>query len=67
MKKLFALLLVLVLALSCTAMAAEKNKIVLSTMITGSAAEYGKMIKNGASLALKKFNEKNGTELEPAM
>lgn len=62
MKKLFALLLVLVLALSCTAMAAEKNKIVLSTMITGSAAEYGKMIKNGASLALKKFNEKNGTD-----
>ena len=61
MKKLFAVVLALVLALSLTAMAsADAIKLAVIGPITGAAGVYGSAVANGADIAAKEINEAAG-------
>ncbi len=64
MKKLFAAVLALALALSMTAMAvAEPITLAVIGPFTGPAAVYGTAVKNGAPIAAAEINAAAGAEI----
>ena len=75
MKKVLAVLLAVTMVVLCFAACGKSNdasgektiKIGLSGPLTGSAAQYGNGVKNGAQLAVDEINEAggvNGIKLE---